>query len=177
MGALIWHVWGRLLGLTAGVYIVWASFWAFLFRKFFWDMMYVPLRTYHGLSRKVPNADGRSGRSGGTLGHAGIIPGKNTEPLVNLVVNIPLLQSFSLVLGIFALVLEYPLPLIEGTAIHRSFILRAVLYFLTGFVGIMVYQCVDPAVYFVIVSGVYVMAMSKGEQIGSGPGGDDRGKV
>ncbi|TYJ53207.1 hypothetical protein B9479_006185 [Cryptococcus floricola] len=130
-----------------------ASFWAFLFRKFFWDMI------------------------GGTLGPAGIIPGKNTEPLVNLVVNIPLLQSFSLVLGIFALVLEYPLPFIEGTAIHRSFILRAVLYFLTGFVGIMVYQCVDPAVYFVIVSGVYVMAMSKGEQIGSGPGGDDRGKV
>ncbi|WVQ77527.1 hypothetical protein IAR50_007213 [Cryptococcus sp. DSM 104548] len=153
MGALIWHVWGRLLGLTAGVYIVWASFWAFLFRKFFWDMI------------------------GGTLGPAGIIPGKNTEPLVNLVVNIPLLQSFSLVLGVLALALEYPLPFIQGTAIHRSFVFRAVLYFLTGFVGIMIYQCVDPAVYFVIVSGVYVVAMAKGEQIGSGPGGDDRGKV
>ncbi|WWC73806.1 uncharacterized protein I206_107778 [Kwoniella pini CBS 10737] len=142
MGKLIWHQWGRLLAITSGV----SSLWAFLYRKFFWDMI------------------------GGTLGPTGLIPGQNTQPLVNLVVNIPLFQSFTLVLGLFTLVLELPLPHIEGTAIHRSIILRVVLYFITGFIGIMVYQTVDCAIYYIITSGVYAVAMSKGELISFEPG-------
>nr|XP_018260137.1 uncharacterized protein I303_07054 [Kwoniella dejecticola CBS 10117]OBR82295.1 hypothetical protein I303_07054 [Kwoniella dejecticola CBS 10117] len=122
MGKLIWHQWGRLLAITSGVYMLWASFWAFLFRKFFWDMI------------------------GGTLGPAGLIPEKNTQPLVNLVVNIPLLQIFTLLLSIFTLVLELPLPF-----------------------------TVDCAIYYVITSGVYAVAMSKGEMMTislNGPAGD-----
>ncbi|WWC65999.1 uncharacterized protein I303_108621 [Kwoniella dejecticola CBS 10117] len=147
MGKLIWHQWGRLLAITSGV----SSFWAFLFRKFFWDMI------------------------GGTLGPAGLIPEKNTQPLVNLVVNIPLLQIFTLLLSIFTLVLELPLPFVVGTAVHRSIILRVVLYFITGFIGVMVYQTVDCAIYYVITSGVYAVAMSKGEMMTislNGPAGD-----
>ncbi|OCF62099.1 hypothetical protein L486_01765 [Kwoniella mangroviensis CBS 10435] len=141
MGKLIWHQWGRLLAITSAVYMVWASFWAYLYRKFFWDMI------------------------GGTLGPAGLIPGKNTKPLVNLVVVIPLLQTFTLVLALLALALEMPLPLVLNTSIHRSIMLRIVLYFLAGFTGIMVYQTVDCAIYFIITSGVYAVALSKGEKI------------
>ncbi|WVQ66169.1 uncharacterized protein L199_004348 [Kwoniella botswanensis] len=141
MGKLIWHQWGRLLALTSAVYMVWASFWAYLYRKFFWDMI------------------------GGTLGPAGLIPSKNTQPLVNLVVVVPLLQTFTLVLGLFALALELPLPIVVNTPVHRSIMLRIVLYFLTGFIGIMVYQTVDCAIYFIITSGVYAVALSKGETI------------
>ncbi|WVQ84449.1 hypothetical protein IAT38_006601 [Cryptococcus sp. DSM 104549] len=153
MGNLIWHHWGRLLALTAAVYMAWASYWAFFFRKFFWDMI------------------------GGTLGPAGLVPGANTAPLVKLVVDIPLLQSFTLVLSLMALALEMPLPFIKGTAIHRSLILRVVMYFITGFIGIMIYQTVDCAVYFVITSGVYVVAMSKGEVIGGSEGSSSGGEA
>ncbi|WWC95703.1 hypothetical protein V866_002568 [Kwoniella sp. B9012] len=137
MGKLIWHQWGRLLALTSAV----SSFWAYLYRKFFWDMI------------------------GGTLGPAGLIPGGNTQPLVNLVVVVPLLQTFTLVLGLSALALELPLPIVVNTPVHRSIMLRILLYFLTGFIGIMVYQTVDCAIYFIITSGVYAVALSKGETI------------
>ncbi|RXK39704.1 hypothetical protein M231_03059 [Tremella mesenterica] len=139
MGKLIWHEWGRLLALASGSYMVWASFWAFFYRKFFWDMI------------------------GGTLGPAGIIPGNNTKPLVDIVVNIPLLQIFTLLFSLFALMLEWPLPMIKGTGLHRSFLARVVVYFLAGFVGIMVYQTVDCAIYFVITSMVYLRAHMLGE--------------
>ncbi|RSH93164.1 hypothetical protein EHS25_007517 [Saitozyma podzolica] len=139
MGQLVYHEWARLLALSSAAYMLWASFWAFLFRKFFWDMI------------------------GGTLGPAGIIPGSNTAPLVFITTTIPLLQIFSLLLSIVALALEWPLPMLRRTAIHRSLTLRVVLYFLTAFVGIMVYQTVDCAIYFAITSGVYVRAMMRGE--------------
>nr|XP_019043675.1 hypothetical protein I302_08256 [Kwoniella bestiolae CBS 10118]OCF22605.1 hypothetical protein I302_08256 [Kwoniella bestiolae CBS 10118] len=116
MGKLIWNQWGRLLAITSAVYMIWASFWAYFFRKFFWDMV------------------------GGTLGPAGLVPGKNTQPLVNLVVLFPLLQTFTMVLGLFALALEMPLPILVNTAVHRSILLRIIIYFMAGSVGIMVYQ-------------------------------------
>ncbi|WVF68367.1 hypothetical protein IAT40_003132 [Kwoniella sp. CBS 6097] len=140
MGALIWHHWGRLLAITSAV----SSFWAFLHRKFFWDMV------------------------GGSLGPAGLIPGKNTQPLVKIVVDIPLLQIFTLLMSFFALVLEMPLQQLSDTALHRSIIFRIVFYFFAGFAGIMVYQTVDCAIYFVITSIVYGVALKKGEVIKSG---------
>ncbi|OCF40673.1 hypothetical protein I317_05522 [Kwoniella heveanensis CBS 569] len=140
MGALVWHHWGRLLAITSAV----SSFWAFLYRKFFWDMV------------------------GGTLGPAGLIPGKNTQPLVKIVVDIPFLQIFTLILSLFALALEMPMPQLADTALHGSIVFRIVLYIIAGFVGIMVYQTVDCAVYFVITAIVYGIAMKKGENIRSG---------
>ncbi|ORY34655.1 hypothetical protein BCR39DRAFT_585621 [Naematelia encephala] len=137
MGKFIWSDWGRLLALSAAG----SSIWAFIFRKFFWDMI------------------------GGTLGTEGIIPGNNTKALVLITVKVPLLQIFTLLLGLLAATLDAPLPWLYGTAIHRSMMLRVILYFLTGFVGIMVYQTVECAVYFVIVSAVYLKAMLAGETI------------
>ncbi|WVW87054.1 hypothetical protein I302_109111 [Kwoniella bestiolae CBS 10118] len=137
MGKLIWNQWGRLLAITSAV----SSFWAYFFRKFFWDMV------------------------GGTLGPAGLVPGKNTQPLVNLVVLFPLLQTFTMVLGLFALALEMPLPILVNTAVHRSILLRIIIYFMAGSVGIMVYQTVDCAIYFIITSAVYAVALLKGETI------------
>ena len=47
------------------------------------------------------------------MSEAHVSPGANTQPLVDIVVNVPLLQIFTLLFGIFALVLEWPLPLVS----------------------------------------------------------------
>ncbi|ORX37608.1 hypothetical protein BD324DRAFT_641787 [Kockovaella imperatae] len=160
MGRLCWNEWGRLLALVAGTCernptysivrdgvdnpsadMTWGSIWAIMYRKFFWDMI------------------------GGTLGPAGIIPGNNTKFFVTIVVNLPVLQIINLLIGLVTLALEWPLPLIDGTALHRSLVFRMAFYFFSGFLGIMVYQTVDCAIYYVIVSAVFTRAMILGERI------------
>ncbi|KAK4687385.1 hypothetical protein P7C73_g2743, partial [Tremellales sp. Uapishka_1] len=167
MGNLVWHQWGRLLALASASYLVWASFWAFFYRKFFWDMI------------------------GGTLGPAGIMfvgpvsfiaalpmvkklrplssPGSNSTIFVDLIVKIPLLQIFTLLHGIIALALEYPLPFIKGTSVHRSFLFRVVFYPATALVAIMIYQGTNPAIYLTITSLVYLKAMMNGEEMELSP--------
>ncbi|KAK1923476.1 hypothetical protein DB88DRAFT_491375 [Papiliotrema laurentii] len=144
MGDLIWCDWGRLCAITSAIYMLWASFWAFFYRKFFWDFI------------------------GGTLGPAGIIPGTNTKGFVLIVVKIPLLQIFTLLIALLTILLELPVPLYENSALHRDIAVRLALYFAAAFVGVMVYQSVDCSLYYLITSLVYARAMMRGETIGAG---------
>lgn len=84
-------------------------------------------------------------------------PGRNAKPFDELIVTVPLLQTLTMAIGLLTIALEWPLPLvsehvlfrreadrliwqIEGTALHRSLSFRVVVYFLAGFMGIMIYQ-------------------------------------
>jgi hypothetical protein len=84
-------------------------------------------------------------------------PGTNSRPFVAIIVDFPILQILTLSLSLLALMIELPAPFVgfnvsdyallavanrqmKGTALHRSLVLRVVLYFITGFFGIFVYQ-------------------------------------
>lgn len=45
-----------------------------------------------------------------------------------------------MVLGFIMIALEYPLPILKGTAVHRSIILRVVLLMLLSFASVLFYQ-------------------------------------
>lgn len=73
MGQLIISQWARLMALTSGAYVVWASLWAFWYRKFFWDML------------------------GAELGPTGLVPNQRVKVLVHVIVDVPVVQVVNLV--------------------------------------------------------------------------------
>ncbi|KAL8277478.1 hypothetical protein RQP46_010108 [Phenoliferia psychrophenolica] len=158
MGVLIMHEWGCLLALASGSYAIWAGIWAILYRKYFWDMI------------------------GGTLGPNGLIPGPNAAFFVAIIVKVPVLQVINIVHqtctlekicslpehtaqinGLLTLALEWPLPFIAGTPLHRSFVLRIVFYVWAGVIAMFPYQTVDAGVFYAITAIVYLRAISRGE--------------
>jgi len=149
MGNLIYKDWARLLALTAGLYCFWAAIWGILFRKFFWDMV------------------------GGVLGPHGLIPPASSSIFIKITVDFPLLQIINLINGLMTMALEWPLPFLAGSVLHRSFVFRIAFYFYCSFFAIMVYQTVDSAIFYLITAWAYLRAMQLGERI---EGGDQRGK-
>lgn len=139
MGVLKYHDWGSLLALASATYVIWAGIFAIFYRKFFWDMI------------------------GGTLGPNGIIPGPNSALFISLIVKVPLIQVLNIINGVLTFALEWPLPMIEGTSIHRSFALRIVFYIWCGFLAMLPYQTIDAGVFYAITACVYARAISKGE--------------
>ncbi|KAM0745847.1 hypothetical protein T439DRAFT_319673 [Meredithblackwellia eburnea MCA 4105] len=151
MGVLIMHEWARLLAMTSACYAIWACIWGIIYRKYFWDMV------------------------GGTLGPNGLIPPPQATFFVAVIVKVPIVQILNIVFGVMVLALELPLPLIEGTSIHRSFIFRVVFYLMCGVIATLVYQSVDAALFYAITSAVYMKAISLGEEMKSAK--DNRGMV
>ncbi|KAI5478896.1 hypothetical protein MNV49_004530 [Pseudohyphozyma bogoriensis] len=141
MGVFILHEWATLLAMVSGTYAVWAGIWGIMYRKFFWDIV------------------------GGTLGPAGIIPGPNSAIFVKLIVTIPLIQILNIVNGVLTLGLEWPLPFVKGTAVHRSFALRGFFYVWCGFIAMLPYQTIDAGLFYAITAAVYATAISKGERM------------
>ncbi|KAF9459819.1 hypothetical protein BDZ94DRAFT_1291436 [Collybia nuda] len=117
MGNLVWHEYARLVAVAANVYAVWASFFGLFYRKFFWDFV------------------------GGTVRDpGGIQPSPNAAVFITIIVKAPIVQILALILGLFIIALEFPLPQLRKFAIHRSIILRIVLLLFQTFLTILFYQ-------------------------------------
>lgn len=76
---------------------------------------------------------------------------------------IPILQIINLVVAIFTLALEWPAKPIAGTWIHRSMEGRLVWLPFAATAAILLHQATNPALYYVIATGVYFWAYTEGE--------------
>ena len=142
MGKLIWHQLSRYVSLTANVYAIWASFWGISFRKFFWDFVGGVLRSPGGLQ-----------------------PSPKAAIFITIIVKFPIVQIVTIVLGFFMIALEYPLPVLKGTVLHRSTILRVVLLVLLSFVAVLFYQGTNAALWSLVAAMFYIRALILGEKI------------
>ncbi|KAJ2962882.1 hypothetical protein NUW54_g14312 [Trametes sanguinea] len=140
MGNLIWHEYARYVALSATVYTIWASFWAFYFRKFFFDFVKGTLRN-----------------------PGGVQPAASDTLFVDIIVKAPVIQILSMLLGFVYLALDYPAPFLKNTAIHRSFPIRIVLLLLQTFFAILYYQGTNGALYSFIAACCYIRAQMRGE--------------
>jgi len=141
MGQLIWHEWARLISLTSSIYMVWSGIWALFYRKFFWDFV------------------------DGTLGPHGIIPGPNAAVFEAIIVQAPIVQIVAIILGLFTTALEWPLPLLKGSSLHRALSARIPLLLFNAFVAVLYYQGTNAAVYAFVAALVYTRAVWKGERV------------
>ena len=88
-----------------------------------------------------------------------------TKNLDGAVKPYPILQSVNLLMGILITAFEWPLPLIAGTALHRSIEARLVWYPMAAMASILLYQATNPAIYYMIGCGVLVWGYCEGEMI------------
>ncbi|KAI0355737.1 hypothetical protein OH77DRAFT_1424686 [Trametes cingulata] len=140
MGNLIWHEYARYVALSATVYTIWASFWGFYFRKYFFDFV-------NGIIRSP----------------GGVQPAASDSIFVSIIVKAPVVQILSMLLGFGYLMLDYPAPFLKNTAIHRSFPIRIVLLLLQSFFAILFYQGTNGALYSFIAACCYIRAQMLGE--------------
>jgi len=140
MGNLVWHEYSRYVSLTASVYTVWASFWGFFYRKFFWDFV------------------------GGTLRNpGGLQPSPNSAIFITLIVKAPIIQILTMLTALFMIALEFPMPQLKGMMIQRSIVLRIVMLTLQAFLAILFYQGTNGALWSLIAAGCYTRAQVLGE--------------
>jgi len=142
MGNLIWHEYARYVSLTATVYTVWACFWGFFYRKFFWDFVGGTLRDPGGLQAPASSAI-----------------------FVTIIVKAPIIQILTMLTAFFMIALEFPLPQLKGTFIHRSIVLRVVFLVMQAFSAIMFYQGTNGAIWSLIAAGCYTRALVLGEKM------------
>lgn len=195
MGKLVWNELGRYVSLTASacefgfalhvpfIHIapnldaVWASFWGMFFRKFFWDFVggilrdpggiqYVHAQICHGPMRSITCR-----------------PSPRARVFIAIIVKVPFIQIMSMIVGLLILALEWPLPPLKGTQLHRSIPLRVVLLSFQSSLALLFYQ-VGPSVvvrflllnsvlqgtnaslYSLIAATLYITALNRGENIG-----------
>jgi hypothetical protein len=86
-----------------------------------------------------------------------------TKNLDGAVKPAPVLQIFNLLFGILGLLWEWPLKFLAGTSVHRSIEARLVVYPLSAFMAVLLYQATNPAIYLLVGVGVYFWAYSEGE--------------
>ncbi|THU95381.1 hypothetical protein K435DRAFT_755884 [Dendrothele bispora CBS 962.96] len=140
MGNLIWHDLGRFISITASVYAVWSAFYGIYFRKFFWDFVGAILRDPGGLQ-----------------------PAPGAKVFITLIVKNPIIQIFAMIVGFGMVALEFPIPQIKGSGIHRSFALKIVLLLFQAFLTILYYQGTNAALWSLIAAGCYARAQILGE--------------
>ena len=79
------------------------------------------------------------------------------------VAPVPVLPIINMLLGLLAIVWEWPLEYVAGSAVHRSIPARAVVYAMCSVAAIMMYQTTNPAIYYLVGTGVYLWALGEGE--------------
>jgi len=152
MGNLVWHEYSRLVSITASIYAVWAAFFGLFYRKFFWDFV------------------------GGTLRDpGGIQPSPNAAIFITVIVKFPIVQSFTIVLALFMIALEFPLPQLKSLAIHRSIVFRIVLLLFLSSLTIIFYQGTNAAIWSFIAAMCYTRAQILGETMDNAK--ENRGKA
>lgn len=92
-----------------------------------------------------------------------------TNSLDAAVKPFPILQIANLVMGIFMFLMEWPVPLIAGTGLHRSLEFRLAMLPLTALAAALIYQGTNAALYYLIGIMVYFWAYSEGEIICAKP--------
>jgi len=140
MGNLIWHELSRYIALVASAYAIWASFWGFYFRKFFWDFIGGILRNPGGLQ-----------------------PSPKLSFFITIIVKVPVVQILTMILGFTMIALEYPLPRLRGTALQRSMPMKTVLLFFQAFLAVLFYQGTNAAIYSLVAVICYTRAQMLGE--------------
>ena len=86
-----------------------------------------------------------------------------TKNLDGAVKPFPTLQIINIVLGVIGLAWEWPLPLLAGTAFHRSIEARLLVYPLSALCALLIYQGTNSGLYYIIGMGAYFWAYSEGE--------------
>jgi hypothetical protein len=71
----------------------------------------------------------------------------------------------NLILGFSGIAMEYPLPLIAGTGLHRSIEARLVMYPLSALCALLIYQGTNSGLYYIIGMMAYFWAYSEGEVV------------
>jgi hypothetical protein len=151
MGNLIWHEYARYIAITASAYAVWCSFFGLFYRKFFWDFVSGTLRDPGGLQ-----------------------PAKSDAIFITLIVKAPIIPILNAIVGCINLAIENPLPLLKGTSIQRSLVLRIVVLFFQAFLSILFYQGTNAALWSIIAIICYTRAIALGEKMAEAK--DNRGK-
>jgi len=151
MGNLVWHEYSRFVSITASVYAVWASFWGFFYRKFFWDFV------------------------GGTLRDpGGIQPSPKAAIFIDVIVNVPLVQVAAMAMAFFIIAIEFPVPQLKQFRLYRSLILRIVLLLFQTSLTILFYQGTNAAIWSLIAAGCYGRAVFLEENMAEAK--ENRGK-
>ncbi|KAL9053688.1 MAG: hypothetical protein Q9162_004639 [Coniocarpon cinnabarinum] len=86
----------------------------------------------------------------------------NLNPIVK---PIPVLQIVNMVCGFFILALEYPLPLLAGTGLHKSIEARLALYPAVALLAALLYQATDAAGFYIIGIAIWFWAYTEGEVV------------
>jgi len=151
MGNLIWHEYARYVAITASIYGIWSGFWGLFYRKFFWDFVGGVMRDPGGF-QAPPSA----------------------AIFVTLIIRAPIIQIFTMIIAMFMVALDYPLPLFKALAIHRSLPLRVVVLVLQASFAILYYQGTNAAIWSLIAAGCYTRAIMLGETMAEAK--ENRGK-
>jgi len=144
MGKLIWHEYARLIALTASIYTVWAGFFGLIYRKFFWDFV-------GGIIRNP----------------GGIQPSDKSAIFISIIVKTPIVQIFSMIMGVMMIAMEYPVPFFKGTTIQRSIVVRVPLLLIQAFLAVLFYQGTNGAIWSLLAAAAYARAVTLGEQMNS----------
>lgn len=67
-------------------------------------------------------------------------PNPRYDPILDIIVKIPLVQIVAMVMAIFTLAFELPAPFLKGTAFDRNFTFKAVYLLIQGTVAVLFYQ-------------------------------------
>ena len=87
----------------------------------------------------------------------------SNKGLDRMVKPFPTLQLINLVLGIVGLCLEWPLKVLEATPLYRSILARIAIYTISVTAVTLLYQAMDPVIYYIISIATYLWAMREGE--------------
>ncbi|KAJ7072061.1 hypothetical protein C8F01DRAFT_1044428 [Mycena amicta] len=151
MGNLIWHEYARYVSITASAYAVWCSFFALFYRKFFWDFVAGTLRDPGGLQ-----------------------PAPSSAIFITLIVKAPVIPIMAAIVALINLSIENPLPLLKGSSIQRSLVLRIVILVFQVLFTVLFYQGTNAALWSLIAIFCYVRALALGEKMEEAK--DNRGK-
>ncbi|KAJ8595676.1 hypothetical protein M405DRAFT_837674 [Rhizopogon salebrosus TDB-379] len=126
--------------LAGSTNAVWAGLWGIFFRKFFWDFVGGILRAPGGLQ-----------------------PSPKVAVFITIVVKSPVMQIVTMVLGFIMTAVEYPVPILTGTALHRCFGIRVVILIIQAIAAALFYQGTNAALYSFIAAALYIRALLQGE--------------
>jgi len=71
-----------------------------------------------------------------------IRPSPNVSIFITLIVRVPVIQIFTMIIALFMIALEFPLPQIKHLAIHRSIPFRIVMLLFQASIAILFYQVI-----------------------------------
>jgi len=105
----------------------------------------------------------------------GLQPAPSAAIFITIIVKIPIVQIITMILAMFILALEFPLPQLKSLAIHRSIVLRIVLLLFQTFLSILFYQGTNAAIWSFVAAMCYTRAQILGETMTDAK--ENRGKA